>query len=299
METTKFIWMNGKFVRWNRAKVHILTHALHYGSGVFEGIRFYDTPDGPAIFRLDEHVDRLIYSAKSITLPLQFNKKEIRQAIIDTVKKNKVRSGYIRPLAWFGEGKMGLKPHGAKPNLMIACWPWGKYLGKEVVHGSVSKYIRIHPKSVISDAKVTGYYINSIFATLDAESRKADEAILLDFEGFVAEGPGENIFAVKKGKVYTPKKGSILPGITRSTIKVICDNEGIEFIEQEMKPSFIKKADEAFFTGTAAEVTGLGKLDETKIANGKLGPITRQIRDIYLDAVSGKIEKYKKFLTYV
>ncbi len=290
MQKTKFIWKNGKFEKWDKCKTHVLTHGLHYGSSVFEGVRMYSG----AIFRLKEHVERLFYSAKSMGMELDFSPQQIEEAIIETVKKNKLTDGYIRPLVYYGEEKMGLSPVGAPLDMIIACWPWGAYLGADVVKGHISKFMRIHPKSVIHDAKVGGYYANSILATLDAKSAGSDEAILLDFEGNVAEGPGENLFMVKDGQISTPKGGAILEGLTRDTIMQFADVK-----ESTITPEELKEADEVFFVGTAAEVTGLSHIDETQIGDGKLGPETARIKEAYLDIVHGRNETFKHMLTYV
>ena len=217
-KTTQQIWQNGKFVKWATATTHVLTHALHYGSGVFEGVRFYETDRGPAIFRLKEHVRRLFYSAKTLSMKIPYTQKQISEAIIQTVKVNKIKSGYIRPLCFFGYGKMGLNPTGAPVEIVIACWPWGSYLGGKPIKVQTSKFIRIHPKSLVHDAKVCGHYVNSILASIEMQRLRCDEALLLDYRGYIAEGPGENIFFAKKKVLFTPQLGTILNGITRDTI---------------------------------------------------------------------------------
>lgn len=296
---TNKIWMNGKLIPWGKAMVHSLTHTLHYGAGVFEGIRFYETAKGPAIFRLAEHIDRLYYSAGVYEMKIPFTRKELAKATVDTVRVNKVRSGYIRPIAFFGYGKMGLNPVGAPVETLIACWPWGSYLGGKPIRVKTSKYIRIHPQSLVADAKVTGHYANSILASLEIHKAGYDEALLLDYKGNVAEGPGENIFIVKKGKIYTPSLGTQLAGITRATVMGIAKDLGYTIVEGTYKLKDLYSADELFFTGTAAEVQPIGSLDDKKIANGAIGPVTAKLRTTYLDAVQGKIAKYNKFLTYV
>jgi branched-chain amino acid aminotransferase len=299
MEQTKYIWLNGKVTKWNKAYTHVITHALHYGSAVFEGIRAYETEKGPAIFRLEEHTDRLINSANALNHNIGLDAEQINQAIVSLTKKNKLKSGYIRPLAYFGEGKMGLDPKGAPNSFLIAMWPWGKYLGKEAVDTCIVNTIRLHPKSAQMHAKVSGYYVNSIQSNSEAQSRGYDEGILLDYEGNIAEGSAENIFFVKEGKIYTPKTKCILPGITRDTIMQIAKNEGIEVIEQDIKPEFIDQIDEAFFTGTTVEVTPIAKINETKLDSVSPNSLSIKLRDIYSDCVRGKIEKYNHFLTYV
>lgn len=291
--------MDGKLVAWEDAKVHVLSHAFHYGSGVFEGTRFYDTPKGPAIFRLSEHTKRLFYSASTLNLPINFSEAEIDEATKTTVRENELRSGYIRPLAFFGEGKMGLRPEGATPHIIIACWPWGKYLADRPVKLKISKYIRVHPKSLVTDAKVTGHYVNSILAVQEVVPQGYDEAMLLDFEGNVAEGPGENIFLVKDGKLHTPELGTILAGITRNSVIQIAKDMGIETIERKIRPEELWEADEAFYTGTAAEVSPIGSIDDCNIGDGKEGEVTRELRDTYLNIVQGKVSKYEHWLAYM
>lgn len=297
-QITQKIWMNGKLVPWGKAMVHALTHTLHYGSGVFEGIRFYDAVDGVAIFRLAEHVERLIYSASTFEMKIPYTKKQLCDAIMQTVAANRVKSGYIRPIAYFGYGKMGLNPVGAPVDVAIACWPWGSYLGGKPIRVKTSKYIRIHPQSVIADAKTTGHYENSILASLEVKRSGHDEALLLDYRGNVAEGPGENLFFVKKGILHTPELGTMLCGITRETVMTIARDLGLTVKEGRYKPTAIYTADEAFFTGTAAEVQPIGSLDDKKIGSGLIGPVTAKLRETYLDVVHGRVAKYRKYLTY-
>ena len=298
MEETKYIWMDGKFTPWKDAKVHVLTHTLHYGLGVFEGIRFYKTNKGPAVFRLKEHVKRLFDGAKTSFMDVPYSEKEICKAIIETVKKNDVESGYIRPIFFYGYGKMGLDPHGAELNCVIAAWPWGSYLGEEAVKVKTSSFIRIHPQSTHAEAKICGHYVNSIFASLEAKKEGFQEALLLDHKGNVAEGPGENLFLVKDGKLMTVKLGNILPGITRDAVMQITEDMGIEVEEKVLRKEDVYDADEAFFTGTAAEVTAIAQLDDKKIGDGTGGPVTKSIREKFMDIVTGKNEKYKDWLSY-
>jgi branched-chain amino acid aminotransferase len=299
MDKTEKIWMDGKFIDWDDAKTHVLAHTLHYGAGVFEGIRFYKTGKGPAVFRLKEHIERLFKSASSISMKPTFTKEQVAKAVLDTIKINKIESGYIRPIVYFGYGKMGLNPEGADINTVIAVWPWGSYLGEESVKVKISKFIRIHPKSTHADSKICGHYVNSILASLEAKNAGYNEALLLDYKGNVAEGPGENLFCVKDGKIYTPPLGNILPGITRDSIIKIAKDQGIEVIEKDITPDELKKSDELFFSGTAAEVTAIKQVDNTKIGNGDMGPITAKLRKIYLDVVKGKDKKYIKWLSFV
>jgi len=297
MDETEFIWMDGKLVKWKDAKIHILTHSLHYGSAVFEGIRAYKTSKGTAIFRLKEHVKRLFRSASAFGMKVPFSEDEIEKAIVETVKQNKLESGYIRPLIYFGYGKMGLGLKGATVNVSISMWPWGKYLGENAIRVKTSKFIRLHPKSSIMEAKISGHYANSILASEDIHNQGYDEALLLDFEGNIAEGPGENFFIVKDGKLITPKKGHILPGITRDSIMEIAKDQGIQVEEKTLSLEEAYKADEAFFTGTAAEITLIESLDDKKIGNSR--PISEKLKKIFLDSVSGKNKKYSKWLTIV
>jgi len=296
MEETKFIWMNGKLVKWQDAKIHVLAHALHYGSGVFEGIRVYKTDKGPAVFRLKEHVKRLFDSAKSLFMDVPFSEKEIIAAVKKTIKENGLEEGYIRPLIFYGYGKMGLDPKGASVDVIIAVWPWPKYLSEEI-KVKISPFIRIHPKSLNAEKKVCGHYVNSILAGVEAKRDGYDEALLLDYEGKVAEGPGENIFMVKNGEIKTPRVvGQILPGITRDSVMQLAKDLGLKVEEGDVTVEELKEADELFFTGTAAEVTGIVKLDDKEF---KKGEITSKLREKYLDIVKGKDEKYFNWLDFV
>jgi branched-chain amino acid aminotransferase len=298
MEKTKYIWYNGKFLRWEQAKIHILTHTLHYGSGVFEGIRCYRTQQGPAVFRLKEHLNRLFNSAKFLKIKIPFSKKEIQKVILKLIKLNKIEECYIRPIVFYGYGKMGLNPKGASLDCAVILWPWGKYL-KDKVKVKISKIIRLHPQSVVSSAKVCGYYINSIFATFDAEKDGFDESLLLDYRGFIAEGSGENIFIVKNDKLFTPKLGNILPGITRDSIIKIAQDLKMKVIEKDISVKELKNCDEVFFTGTAAEVTPIYQIDKKIINKGEIGKITKILQEKFYEIVRGENKKYKKWLTYV
>lgn len=291
--------MDGEFIPWDDAKVHVLTHTLHYGAGAFEGERAYETDRGPAIFRLREHTERLFYSTKCIGMELPFTQEQINEATVELVRKNGVKHCYIRPLAFYGYGKMGLNPTGAPSRLIIACWPWGAYLPHEMVDLKVSSYIRIHPKSTISDAKICGHYVNSILAVRELIGTHYHEALFLDEHGNIAEGPGENFFMIKNGEVFTPPLGTILAGITRNTIMELITDQGLKVSEKSISLKEALSADEAFFTGTAAEVTPIKSIDDNILGKGEIGEITRTLRTLYLDVVSGKNEKYSKFLTYV
>lgn len=299
MQTTKYIWQNGEFIEWEKAIVHVLCHAFHYGSGVFEGIRFYETKKGPAIFRLNEHTKRLFYSANVLKMNIPFSQEEINQATVEIVRKNKVSSGYIRPIIFFGAGKMGLNPVGAPVETAIACWPWGKYLGSGAIKVKTSPYIRIHPKSTICDAKISGHYINSILSSYDAQEAGCDESLLLDFEGNIAEGPGENFFMVKNNKLITPPLGKILKGITRDSVIILAKDMDIEVLEKNISLEEAYKADELFFTGTAAEVGAIGELDGNLINNGNEGKITKKLREKFFEIVEGNDSNYQSWLTLV
>ena len=298
MQELKKIWLDGKFIDWQKAKIHLLTHSLHYGGGIFEGIRAYKTDKGSAVFRLPEHIDRLFYSASVLKIEIPFSKEKIKQAILDTIKINEVDECYIRPIVFLGYGNMGLNPIGAPIQTAIAVWPWGAYLGKEIVSVKISNYMRLHPKSIVSDAKISGYYINSILASLEVRKDGFDEALLLDYQGYIAEGPGENIFIVNN-KLLTPPAGAILPGITRDTVIKIAKDQNIEVEEKKLTIDELKSADEAFFSGTAVEICPIGKIDNNLINRGEIGKITRQIKEIYLQAVKGEKEEYLNWLTFI
>lgn len=299
MEKLKKIWVDGELVDWDKANIHLLTHTLHYGGGVFEGIRAYKTKNGPAVFRLQEHVDRLFYSASVMEMEIPFSKEEIKQAILETIRVNEIEECYIRPIVFFGYEKIGLNPTGSPINTAIAVWPWGAYLGKEVVSVKISKYIRPHPKSTVTDAKICGSYANSILASLEIKKAGFDEALLLDYRGLVAEGPGENIFMIKEGKLLTPSLGAILGGITRDSVMQIAKDLNILVEEKEISVEELKSADEAFFSGTAAEICAIGKIDDVVINKGEMGTVTKKIKEVYIKAIHGELEKYSKWLTTV
>jgi len=299
MEAQKYIWIDGELRPWAEATVHALTHTFHYGGGAFEGIRFYDTAKGPAIFRLGEHVDRLLYSAGVLSMQSPWSRDEIMAGIVLTVRENGLAQGYIRPMFFYDDAKMGLNPSGNAVRLLIACWPWGKYLSDGPVKVGTSSFMRIHPSTTVVDAKLNGHYANSILAGLDAKKRGYDEALFLDYEGNVAEGPGENIFLVKNNSLYTPQKGSILAGITRASVMQIAKDLGYAVTETKLTPHDLTEADELFFTGTAAEVTIIGSLDDKPVGNGTIGPVSERIKTTYLDAVRGKVDAYTSWLTFV
>lgn len=295
---TKLVWLNGKFIPFKKAQVPLLTHSLHYGSAVFEGIRCYDTRKGPAIFRLKDHIDRLFHSAAVLGMKITFTKKEIIKAIKETVKKNNLKECYIRPIVYYGE-KMGLFPLGAPLHFAIAAWPWGKYLNKESVAVKVSSFIRLHPHSSIMTAKISGHYFNSILASLEAKKAGFDEALLLDSSGNIAEGPGENIFFIRNKSVITPQKRTILPGITRDSIITIAKDLGYRITEKNIKPTELKNFSEVFFTGTAVEINAIGRINNIEFNSGEEGKITKKIKNIYLKIVHGEIKKYEKWLDYI
>lgn len=298
MNEMEYIWHQGKLVPWHEAQIHVLTHSLHYGGGVFEGIRAYETDKGPAIFRLEDHIKRLVYSASQLSMDLPYSEGDVKNIIIDLVTSNELKEGYIRPLVYYGYGKMGLNPLSNPVELTIACWPWGKYLPFEAVDITISPYRRMHPQTTISDAKLSGNYVNSQLASLYLTESHFHEALLLDTEGYVAEGPGENIFIVKDNVLLTPKEGNILPGITRETIMTLAKEQGYSVREASLTVDDIYQADEAFFTGTAAEVTPIRSLDDKLIGNDTIGPITTQLRNLYQDIVHGREPKFDHYLCY-
>ena len=302
MKTEK-IWMDGKFVAWDDAKIHVLTHALHYGSGVFEGIRAYKTDKGTAVFRLKEHVERLFNSAKILRLELPFSKEEISKAIKETVKINHLDSCYIRPLVYRGYKKLGINPFSCPVQVMIAAWEWGAYLGEEALSKGISAMIsswqRSHINSTSAKAKICANYINSVFASMEAIEFGVEEAILLDSNGYVAEGPGENIFWVKDGIIYTPPLTAVLDGITRKTVITIAQDMGYEIREEFVARDVLYTADEAFFAGTAAELTPIREIDHYTIGSGERGPISKEIQDKLFKVFTGKEKKYLDWLDFV
>jgi branched-chain amino acid aminotransferase len=303
IQKTEKIWMDGEFVEWDKAHIHILTHSLHYGLGVFEGIRCYETEKGPAIFRLKEHVDRLFGSAHIFLMEVPYSEKEMGEAIIQTVGINKIKECYIRPLVYIGYGAMGLYPKDNPVRVSIAVWPWGTYLGEEgITNGiriKVSSFIRGHVNSNLSRGKVCGYYVNSQLAKKEAISCGYDEALLLDTEGYVSEGSGENVFIVRNGVLKTTPLTSILEGITRDSIMEIARNEGIPVVEERFTRDELYIAEEAFFTGTAAEVTPIREVDGRIIGDGKPGRITKKLQALFFDVVKGRNKDYTSWLTYV
>ncbi|MBC7701878.1 branched-chain amino acid transaminase [Aquabacterium sp.] len=298
------IWMDGQMVEWRDAKIHVLTHTLHYGCGVFEGVRAYNTTQGPAIFRIQEHTERLFNSAKILRMKIPFTFDEVVKAQLDVVRENKLESCYLRPLVWLGSEKMGVNPKGAKVHLMVAAWPWGAYLGedglKRGIRVKTSSFTRHHVNITMTQAKAVSNYTNSILANLEVTEEGYDEALLLDTQGFVSEGAGENIFIVKNGMLYTPDlSAGALNGITRNTIFAICRDLGLEIREKRITRDEIYICDEAFFTGTAAEVTPIRELDRIELGQGSRGPITEKIQSAFFDIVNGRNPKYAEWLTTV
>ncbi|MCX7769522.1 MAG: branched-chain amino acid transaminase [Proteobacteria bacterium] len=304
MPTGDFIWMDGKFVKWQDATVHVLTHTLHYGLGVFEGIRCYEGVDGNSyIFRLKEHIDRLYDSAHICEIKIPFKKEEIIKATKECLRKNKLKEGYIRPLVFIGDGPMGLYVENYPVRVAIACWAWGAYLGEEGlkngIRAKVSSFTRHHPNVMMTKAKVSGNYVNSILAKKEAKHAGYDEAIMLDPEGYVSEASGENVFIIKNNRIKTTPLTTILPGITRDSIITIAKELGYEVNEERFTRDELYLADEVFFTGTAAEVTPVREVDDRKIGLGKPGPITLKIQKMFFDIVKGKSKKHKEWLEKV
>ena len=297
------IWFNGELVEWRSATTHVLTHTLHYGMGVFEGVRAYETPDGPAIFRLQDHTKRLFNSAKIVGMQLPFTEEQINRAHIDVVKANNLASCYFRPMAYYGSGKLGVAPKQDDVQVILAAWAWGAYLGEEGMRKGirvrVSSFTRHHPNVTMIKAKANGNYMNSIMANTEATRDGYDEAILLDAQGYEAEGSGENIFTVRDGVLYTPALDVALDGITRRSVIAIASEMGLKVVEKRLTRDELYVADEVFFTGTAAEVTPIREIDGRQIGIGERGPITAEIQQRYFDIVQGKNPKYRDWLTYV
>ena len=296
-----FIWYDGKLVPWREANTHVLTHSLHYGLAVFEGVRAYKTEIGTAIFRLKEHTDRMFNSAKIYMMEIPYSREELMSAQREVVRVNKLESCYLRPLAFYGSEKMGVSPIGAKVHVAIAAWPWGAYLGPEALSKGIrvktSSYARHHVNVTMARAKMSGTYPNSVLATLEATQHGYDEGLLLDVEGYVAEGAGENIFLIKDGKIWEPELTSALTGITRSSVIELAEGLGYKVGAKRLTRDDIYIADECFFTGTAAEVTPIRELDGRSIGEGKAGPVTQAIQKAFFDVVTGKDRKHRHWLT--
>lgn len=301
VQKTKKIWMDGKFVDWDDAQVHVLAHTLHYGLGVFEGIRCYRTAKGTsAVFRLREHVARLFASARIVQLTIPFSPEEIRQAIRKTLFTNRLAEGYIRPIVFIGEGEMGLFVRDNPVHVAIAVWPWGAYLGEEGlskgIRAKVSSFNRHHVNAAMSKGKVNGYYVNSVLAKWEVKKAGYDEAVLLDTEGYVAEGSGENIFIVHDGVLTTTPLTSILPGITRDAVLTIARRLKIPVREARFTRDEMYIADEMFFTGTAAEITPVREVDDRTVGTGTPGPVTNRIQKVFFDIVRGKNRIFARWL---
>ncbi len=298
-----YIWYDGKLVPWRNATTHVLTHSLHYGLAVFEGLRAYKTGNGTAIFRLREHTDRLYNSAHIYMMQIPYDKQTLMAAHIEVVRANKLESCYIRPIAFYGSEKMGVSPKGAAVHVAIAAWPWGAYLGEEGLEKGIrvktSSYARHHVNVSMCRAKYSGTYANSILANLEATEHGYDEALLLDTEGYVAEGAGENLFVIKDGHIYEPEIASALMGITRASVIQLARELGYEVTAKRLTRDDIYIADEAFFTGTAAEVTPIRELDNRLIGAGKRGPVTTKIQQRFFDVVNGKVPEHADWLAPV
>lgn len=296
------IWLDGEMVPWREAKTHVLTHTLHYGMGVFEGVRAYKTDKGAAIFRLQDHTDRLFRSAHILQMPMPFDKETINQAQLDAVAQNNLDSAYIRPMCFYGSEGMGLRADNLKVHVMVAAWHWGAYLGAEGLEKGIrirtSSFTRHHVNITMCKAKANGNYMNSMMALQEAITCGYDEAMLLDNEGYVAEGSGENIFLIRDGVIYTPDLTSALDGITRNTIFQFAEELGIEVREKRITRDEVYIADEAFFTGTAAEVTPIREVDNRAIGEGKRGPITEKLQTMYFDQVHGRRDNHPDWLSH-
>jgi branched-chain amino acid aminotransferase len=297
------IWSDGKIIPWRDATTHVLTHTLHYGMGVFEGVRAYETPRGPAIFRLQEHTRRLFNSAHIFMMKMPYDQATLMQAQLDMVRQNKLQSCYIRPIVFYGSEAMGISAKTLSVHVAIAAWPWGAYLGSDGLENGIrvktSSFTRHHVNVNMCRAKSVTTYANSILAHQEVAHDGYDEALLLDVDGYVAEGAGENIFIVKQGKLYTPDMTSCLDGITRASIVELAGEIGIPVIEKRITRDEVYCADEAFFTGTAAEVTPIRELDNRKIGSGTRGPLTARLQGMFFDCVSGKTDNHADWFTYV
>ena len=297
-----YIWMDGEWVEWREAKVHVLTHTLHYGAGVFEGLRAYQTKQGAAIFKLEEHTDRLFRSAHILDMKIPFSKEELNLAQSEAVSRNDLDSAYIRTMCFYGSEGMGLRADNLRVHAMVAAWEWGAYLGAENMEKGIrirtSSFTRNHVNSTMCKAKANGNYINSILALQEALSTGYDEALLLDHEGFAAEGSGENLFIVRHGKLFTPELTSALEGITRETIITIANEDGLEVVEKRITRDEIYISDEAFFTGSAAEVTPIRELDGRMIGEGCRGPITEKLQAMYFEYVHVRRKDHSDWLTF-
>ena len=297
------IWMDGKLVEWSDAKIHVLTHTLHYGTGVFEGVRAYETSDGPAIFRLEDHTNRLFESAKLIGMQIPYDAKELNDAQSQVVKINNLKNAYIRPMCFYGSEGMGLRADNLKVHTIIAAWDWGSYLGDDKILNGIKVKVTDFPKrsekSMLHKAKASGNYLYSMLALKDALNSGYDEALILDIDDNVNEGSGENFFTIINNTIHTPKDATVLNGITRQTVMKIARDLSYRVEETNISVDDVKSSDEAFFTGTAAEVTPIIQVDNVKINDGKPGEITKKIQKIYFDLIRGKLDEYSSWLTQV
>ena len=297
------IWMDGKLVEWSDAKIHVLTHTLHYGTGVFEGVRAYETSDGPAIFRLEDHTNRLFESAKLIGMQIPYDAKELNDAQSQVVKINNLKNAYIRPMCFYGSEGMGLRADNLKVHTIIAAWDWGSYLGDDKILNGIKVKVTDFPKrcekSMLHKAKASGNYLYSMLALKDALNSGYDEALILDIDDNVNEGSGENFFTIINNTIHTPKDATVLNGITRQTVMKIARDLNYRVEETNISVDDVKSSDEAFFTGTAAEVTPIIQVDNVKINDGKPGEITKKIQKIYFDLIRGKVDEYSSWLTQV
>jgi branched-chain amino acid aminotransferase len=301
---TEKIWFDGKLIAWEDAKIHVLAHALHYGTGYFEGIRCYELVDGSsAVFRLPEHMRRLADSGKILGFPLPYSIEELCKATLEVIRANKLKACYIRPLAFVGLGELGIYVPHNPINVCIAVWPWGAYLGDEGIRNGirakVSSYTRHHVNVMMTKSKTTGNYVNSVLAKAEVKKAGYDEAVMLDSEGYVSEASGENIFIVRDGMIKTTPLTSILPGITRDSILTLARDLGYTVVEDRFTRDELYIADEAFFTGTAAELTPVREVDDRSIGTGRRGPVTEQIQQSFFDVIKGKDRKYEKWLTRI
>ncbi|MCG8427570.1 MAG: branched-chain amino acid transaminase [Chromatiales bacterium] len=298
-----WIWFDGEMVPWREAQVHVLTHTLHYGMGVFEGVRAYHTDKGPAIFRLEDHTDRLFRSAHILGMDIPHTAEELNDAQIEAVRKNGLDSAYIRPMCFYGSEGMGLRADNLKVHTIVAAWEWGAYLGEENLKNGirvrVSSFTRHHVNITMCRAKANGNYMNSMLALKEALDDGYDEALLLDTNGYVMEGSGENLFIVRDGVIYTPDLTSALDGITRRTVMTLCEELGIPVVEKRITRDEVYIADEAFFTGSAAEVTPIREVDRRPIGSGTRGPITERVQSLYFDLVQGRHSEHSDWLTHV
>lgn len=303
MEPTKHIWFDGEMVPWDDADVHVLAHSLHYGSGVFEGIRAYETPEGTEVFRLTDHMARLHQSAKAYKMDLKWSVDELVEAAKETLRVNGLEAGYVRPITFLELGSIGLNPSGAKVRTAVVSWRWGAYLGEDGVRNGIRVRVsswRRFPNTSFPNAKATGTYINSILAKMEAVSSGYDEAIMLNQDGVVSEGSGENIFLIDKGVVYTPPISvGCLNGLTRDAVMRLLSDEGYEIVEKIIDRSDLYYGDEVFFTGTAAEVTPVREIDDRPVGDGKPGPVTRKAQELFADLVTGKLDRHREWLEFI